>query len=339
MPRPAAATHPVLRPVPDGVASADARWLYLPSAQGGLDAIASASGELHWHRADAVLALLCDAARVLVLEAADAGRLRPRWLSADNGAPTQPPPGAPTPALPQLAGAAGAWAITHSAWHGDRLLLAWSARQFTPGRPAVVHGVMALDPAHLAQPAEAAEVAVWPASPPWPGGPGDAPFADGGAPLPAWQVQGETVALALREGPAGVRSLVLLRQGRSADAAAVLVDSLPTPGWLQALASPDAGLVTLLHTRAPGDAGPAAANPSLWRLFAAPDGAALASLPAEDGLMPPFYRLGDLLLCIQLGALAHKRARPGRVLRAWRVGDGMPLWQHPLPERSPQRMG
>lgn len=336
MPRPGTATNPVLIPVPDGVASADARWLYLPSAQGGLDAIATASGELHWHSADAVLALLCDASRVLVLEAADAGRLRPRWLSADSGAPTRQPPGALAPALPQLAGAVGAWAIIRSAWHGDRLLLAWSVRRFTAGLPAVVHGVMALDPAHLAQAAEAAD---WPASPPWPGGPGDAPFADGGAPLPAWQVQGETVALALREGIAGARSLVLLRQGRSADAAAVLVDTLPTPGWLQALASPDPSLVTLLHTRAPGDAGPADANTSLWRLFAAPDGSALATLPAEDGLMPPFYRVGDLLLCIQLGALAHKRARPGRVLRAWRVGDGMPVWQHPLPERSPQRMG
>ena len=336
MPRPDTTSHPVLRPVPDGVASADARWLYLPAAQGGLDAIACASGELHWHRDDAVLALLCDAARVLVLEAADAGRLRPRWLNADSGAPIQQPPGALPPVLPHLAGAVGAWAITRSAWQGDRLLLSWSARQFSAGRPAVLHGVMALDPAHLAQ---AAEVADWPPAPPWPGGPGDVPFADGGAPLPAWQVQGETVALALREGTAGARSLLLLRQGRAAVAAAVLVDTLPTPGWLQALASPDAGLVTLLHTRAPGGAGPADARPSLWRLFAAPDGAALATLPAEDGLMPPFYRVGDLLLCIQLGALAHKRARPGRVLRAWRVADGRPAWQHPLPERSPQRMG
>lgn len=327
---PTATAFSPLRPVPEGVASPDGRWLYLPAASGGLDAVAAASGELRWHQAGAALALLAEDAQVLVLEPTGQGRLRPRWLDAADGTPRQQRTGVLPPPLPHLAGGPGAWAITDSVWHDDRLLLAWSARAYG-GRAPVAHGVLALDPAQLAQTAEDAS---WPPPPDWPGGIELLPFAEGGTPLPPWTVQGEVVALALREPPAGQRALLLLRCGGGPPGAAVLVEPLPPPGCLQPLASPDPGLVTLLHTAHPADAG----TGPVWRLFTAPDGAPLATLAAEDGLLPPFCRCGELLLVRRLGALAHKRASPPRQLCAWQVGDGRPLWQRPLPPHSPQRL-
>lgn len=336
-----AAASPSLHPVPEGVASPDGRWLFVPAAQGGLDAVAAASGELRWHRDDAALALLADAARVLVLAPMAPlaeGRWQPQWLSTDSGLPLAAADAAPPLPLPPLLGAPGAWAITASRWDGGqdgRLWLAWSARQFVAGRPSVAHGVLALDPAHLDRPAEPG---TWPLPPAWPGAAGDGPFADAGPPLPPWALRLQTLALAVRaSADPGQRALVLLRASAGeAAAASVLVDALPAAGWLQALPSPDPSLVTLLHSQADG-------SPPLWRLFSAPDGAALASVAAEDGLLPPFCRVGKLLLARQLGTLAHKRARPGRQLRAWQLGEAagsaLPLWQRALPEQSPWRLG
>lgn len=350
------ATPPSLHPVPEGVASPDGRWLFVPAVQGGLDAVATSSGELRWHRDDAALALLTDATRVLVLAPSAPlaeGRWHLQWRSADTGAPLAT--AAHTLPLPPLLGAPGAWAITATAWHpgpagqagqsgrAGRLWLAWSARQFVAGKPPVAHGVLVLDPARLDQ---AAAAAAWPAPPGWPGGPDDSPFAEAGPALPPWTLRQQTLALAVRAtaGP-GQRALVLLHAGAGgAAAASVLVDALSAPGWLQPLSSPDPGLVTLLHSQ------PSGGTP-LWRLYSAPDGAALATVLAEDGLLPPFCRIGDVLLARQLGSLANRRARPDRQLRAWSLGDtladtlgdkagaALPIWQRALPTQSPLTLG
>ncbi len=332
------ATPPCLHPVPEGVASPDGRWLFVPAPQGGLDSVATASGELRWHRDDAALALLTDAKRVLVLAPMAApvdGRWQLQWRSADTGAPLAA--AGPAALLAPLQGAVGNWAVSASHFEGGqggRLWLAWSARQFVAGKPTVAHGVLMLDPAQLDQPATAA---TWPQPPAWPGGVDDSPFADAGVPLPPWAVQQQVVALSVRTAASpGHRVLVLLRAATGEPAAAsVLVDPLPQPGWLQALASPDPGLVTLLHTQPGGT--------SSWRLFAAPDGQPVASLPADDGLLLPFCRVGSVLLARELGSLANRRARPGRQLHAWQLDAStsqlVPLWQRALPTQSPLTLG
>jgi hypothetical protein len=328
--------HTPLRPVPEGVASPDGGWIYVPFAEGGVAAVAVASGETRWQRTDALLALLAEDDRVLVLQAAEGARLRPCWLSAADGTPLQPP----APLLPHLAGAPGDWAVTETAWQADRLLLAWQAPR-GPGATSA-RGVLALRPAQLERVAEDVDERMWPAPPPWPGGPDDQPFSDGGAPLPPWSVHGEVVALSPAPSEGGARALRLLRLGAGPAAersAAVLVSRLPPPGYLLALASPDPGLVTLLHTRHPAEGGPEADIQTHWRFYAAPEGTPLATIAAEDGLVPPFCRTGEVLLARRAGELAHKRARPRRHLCAWHVGDAHLMWQRPLPERSPQRVG
>ena len=323
-----------LCPVPDGVASPDRRWLFLPGAEGGIDAIDAHTGGLHWHQPDALLALLADADRVLVLQPTTDNLWRPAWLRASDGCALAVTDPAAT--LPHLSGAAGrAWAITASCWHGGRLLLAWSARQHGLGQPSTAQGVLALDPEQLAQPAASSH---WPAPPPGPVT-GCTPFDDAGPPLPPWVV-GDTVVVLAVDGSAGAaRALLLLRP----DGAAVLVDPLPAPGGLQALPSPDPSLVTLLRSLPAERAATDGSNAAQWQLFAAPDGSVLGVLPADDGLQPPFYRVGDVLLAVQLGALANKRARPGRQLRAWRLAasgvPAQPLWQRALPTASHQRLG
>ena len=323
----------VWRPVPEGVASPDGKLLHLPSASGGIDAVQASNGKLMWHRTEGQMAVLGLDDAVLVLSArssaspaSPAGLVRPLLLAAADGTPLGP-------LLPALPLPRGQWWLDEVMVRDQQMVLIWHSRWQADAadRPLIESGAMALDLDQLHKPALAIDV---PAAPAWPGDEGTQPFADLGSPVRPWRVDGFDAGLGVRR--EGLRRQLLLCW-RGPTTAAVLLDNLPQPGYLQYHASPDAHLVTLLQVNdEPWDGRPAG-SVSRWLIFSAPAGKLLCTLAAEDGMTPPFAAVDGVLLVRQLGAMPAKRQPPVRSLRAWRIGgaEPEPLWQRALPTQAP----
>jgi hypothetical protein len=323
----------VLMPVPEGVASPDGSQLYVPGLRGGIDAIDTLSGALRWHFADARIALLGLEHAVLVL--AGGSEVQPLRLSADTGEPVGPA----LPALPKLP---GEWWLAGTQWDGRFLWIGWRSVQRSGSTARTEEGTLRLDLEHLDMPAVQSPP---PAPPAWPCGTEAQPFRDGSAePLP-WRAGGFDVvpAVTAPQGDTPDRALLLCRRAGPQQSdrhdPVTLLEHLPRRGYVELHASPDPGLVTLLHTNdRPTADGRPAGSVSEWLFFSAPEGERLLALPAEPGLLPPFTHVGSVLLGRQLGPMPSKRLPPARELRAWDLRSGEPLWRHALPAAAPERL-
>jgi hypothetical protein len=312
--------------VPGGVADPAENRIFVPGEHGGIDALDRASGELLWHSESAQLPLLgLDEA---LIAAAYDGAVLLRLLDARDGrqlddriAAISTPPGCE-------------WWITASRLSGDELLLDWRTVWPQPNRaPSVVReGTLSVR-------LDDGEVNEFPATPATePLLPDVMFFHDAQGRPSVWLTAGRTCALAVTaEGERSALDLLCWTPGGE-PAVTRLVDAMPRTGYLEHHPSPDTEHVFLLRCNDQDEAGKPAGSICTWLVFSVADGRQVLALENQPGLQTPLAIVGDLLLYIEFGLIPAKRQPPLRMLRAFSVPGGVPVWSHPLPQQPAERL-
>ena len=316
--------------VPGGVADSKGQHLYLPSTQGGIVALAAATGEPLWTSKETDLPLLATNGSLLTAAYREGAVFI--LLNADTGKVLQ----VFTPALTLVPG--DQWRVTavrreenqiHIAWlslHGNRL----------GGVPQIVEKegftTIALDNGrvrtHPIEPQSDAQEAFAELT-------GDLTLlysADGTN--AAWHAGNYIAALVVDNEK---QRLLLFTWNLRKDKALkrrVLLSRLPRSGYLQHHPSPDVDHVYLLLCNDKEENGVPAGGLCHWRIIRVSDGKLLMSMPNRQGLQPPISVIGNHLLYVEIGNIPTKLQPPLRRLWAIDVATGEAAWSCDIGQRE-----